>query len=193
MKALNVFIVALAPGPAAWAKARTGGKPAVTAAAAVMRRTLRRDGIETFTGPEKMPVERISDQDASPNRHRQGNTCRAGPSPHWIGLLRNRSRNLRCDQESREHRRHADESQELINGKHRPHPPKERDSSARLIRPLRGHLLAGQKLVAIGRPGNREQRENADNGQRFHGFHGHFRLWPKASAFRPFSGRSRET
>jgi hypothetical protein len=66
MKVLSVFIVGLGPGPAARAKARTGGKPTVTAAAAVMRRTLRRDGIETFTGQEKMPVERISDQDASP-------------------------------------------------------------------------------------------------------------------------------
>jgi hypothetical protein len=45
MKALNVFIVALGPAPAGWAKARTGGKPAVTAAAAVMRRTLRRECI----------------------------------------------------------------------------------------------------------------------------------------------------
>jgi hypothetical protein len=38
------------------------------AAAAVMRRTLRRDGIREITRQAKMPVERISDRDASPNR-----------------------------------------------------------------------------------------------------------------------------
>jgi len=32
---------------------------------------------EKFTGQAKMPVERISDRDASPNRHLHGKTCRA--------------------------------------------------------------------------------------------------------------------
>jgi hypothetical protein len=45
---LNVFIVALGPEPAAWAMARPDGKPAVMAAAAVMRRRLRRECIQEF-------------------------------------------------------------------------------------------------------------------------------------------------
>ena len=49
MKALNVFMIALEPEPAAWAKARIEGKPTVMAAAAVMRRRLRRDCIRNFT------------------------------------------------------------------------------------------------------------------------------------------------
>ena len=36
------------------------------------------------------------------------------------------------------------------------------------IRPLHGLLIACQKLVGVGRPGNREQRQNRYNGQRFH-------------------------
>ena len=37
------------------------------------------------------------------------------------------------------------------------------------IRPLRHLLIARQNLVGPGRPGNREQRENRNDGQRFHG------------------------
>ena len=36
------------------------------------------------------------------------------------------------------------------------------------IRPLRRLLIAREKLVGIGRPGNREQRKKRDEGQRFH-------------------------
>lgn len=123
---------------------------------------------------------------------RLGGTNLVARHHHRIGPGRDCGGNLRCDQESRQHRRHADESQELIYGKHRPIPQKS-NSDGRLIRPLRRHLLADQKLVAIGRSGDREQRENADNSQRFHDSHGRFRLWPKTSALRAFSGRSSET
>src|SRR5664279_2775912 len=34
--------------------------------------------------------------------------------------------------------------------------------------PLRSLLIAGQNLVCVSRPGNREQRQNRNNGQRFH-------------------------
>ena len=37
------------------------------------------------------------------------------------------------------------------------------------IGPLRSLLIAGQNLVCVGRPGNREQRQNRNNGQCFHG------------------------
>jgi hypothetical protein len=65
MKALKVFMVALGPGPAAWAMARTDGNPAVMAAA-VMRRRLRREFIGEFHQLGETPVERISGWDASP-------------------------------------------------------------------------------------------------------------------------------
>jgi hypothetical protein len=45
MKTLNVFMVALGAGLAVWAIARRDGEPAVTAAAAVMRRRSRRECI----------------------------------------------------------------------------------------------------------------------------------------------------
>lgn len=38
----------------------------------------------------------------------------------------------------------------------------------RSICPLRGLPIARQKLVCIGCPGNREQRQNRNNSQRFH-------------------------
>jgi hypothetical protein len=66
MKALNVFMIAPGPEPAAWAMARTDGKPAVMAAAAVMRRRWRRECIQEFHQFGEMPVERISKRDASP-------------------------------------------------------------------------------------------------------------------------------
>ena len=34
----------------------------------------------------------------------------------------------------------------------------------RSVHPLNGTLIAGEKLVRIGRPANREQRENGDRG-----------------------------
>jgi hypothetical protein len=36
------------------------------------------------------------------------------------------------------------------------------------IRPLRSLLIAGQNLVCICGSGNRKQRQNRNNGQRFH-------------------------
>ena len=42
-------------------------------------------------------------------------------------------------------------------------------SEANSIRPMRRLLIAREKLVGIGRPGNRKQRENRNDGQRFHG------------------------
>ena len=33
---------------------------------------------------------------------------------------------------------------------------------------MRRLLIAREKLVCVGRPGNREQRKNRDDGQRFH-------------------------
>jgi hypothetical protein len=38
-----------------------------------------------------------------------------------------------------------------------------------LIRPLRSVLIAGQKLIRNRCPGDREQRQNRNNGQCFHG------------------------
>jgi hypothetical protein len=55
----------------------------------------------------------------------------------------------------------------LIHRKHRLRPPK--CQKGKSIRPLRGLLIAGQNLVGIGRSGNREQRQNRNNGQRPHG------------------------
>ncbi len=47
------------------------------------------------------------------------------------------------------------------------------------IHPLRALMTACQQLVRIGRPGNREQRQNRDNCQRFHTPNGCARLWRK--------------
>ena len=47
-------------------------------------------------------------------------------------------------------------------------PPKGRLQKVTSICPLRGLLIAGQNLVCISRPGNREQRQNRNNGQRSH-------------------------
>src|ERR1700730_17580469 len=47
-------------------------------------------------------------------------------------------------------------------------PSAEAAARRRSIRPLHGLLIACQKLVRVGRPGNREQRQNRYNGQRFH-------------------------
>jgi hypothetical protein len=72
-----------------------------------------------------------------------------------------RRRNLRCDQERHNDRWHADKPQNLIHRKHRFHPPRKKATSgAHSVRPLSGPLIAGQKLVGIGRPGNGEQRKN---------------------------------
>lgn len=105
---------------------------------------------------------------------------------------RHPARNLRCDQEGHDDGRHAYQPQELIYRKHRCRPPR-RFRNPGSIRPLRSLLIAGQKLVGIGRPGNREQRENRNDGQCFHGREGHLRLWPKTSALGAFSGPTRET
>src|SRR5689334_3210847 len=64
---------------------------------------------------------------------------------------------------------------------------------ARSVRPLSSPLIAGEKLVGVGGPRDREQRQNCDDGQRFHGFHGRAGLWPKTSAICAFLGRSHET
>ena len=36
------------------------------------------------------------------------------------------------------------------------------------VGPLRSLLIAGQNLVCVSRPGNRKQRQNRNDGQRFH-------------------------
>ena len=54
-------------------------------------------------------------------------------------------------------------------------------------------LVAGQDLIRVGRPGDREQRQNRNDGQCFHGQHCRFRLWRKRSELGAFSGRTRET
>ena len=176
-----MFMIALGPEPGAWARERADGKPAVMAAAAVMRRRLRRECIREFHQLGETPVERISGRDASPDDrvfHGAGEitfgAALLARYHHRIDLRGDRGGNLGRDQEGREHGRHAHKSQELINGKHRPSPPKKAIAVPALVRPLRGHLLAGQKLVAIGRPGDREQRENGDNGQRLHRSDGRF-------------------
>ena len=70
--------------------------------------------------------------------------------------------NLRSDQEGRNHGRQAYQSQKLIHRKHRSSPNV--ISKAVSVRPLRDLLLADQKLIGIGSPGNRKQRQNRDNG-----------------------------
>ena len=78
------------------------------------------------------------------------------------------ARNLRCDQECHNDGWQAYQSEKLIHRKHSYRPPG-LPQKASSIRPLRGLLIAGQKLVCVGRPGNREQRQNRNYGQRFHG------------------------
>jgi hypothetical protein len=82
------------------------------------------------------------------------------------GVENSRSRNLGSDQEGRHHGRHADEPQKLINRKHESRP--QGASGANLLRPLCRALVGREKLVGIGRPGNREQRKDRDESQRFH-------------------------
>jgi hypothetical protein len=83
------------------------------------------------------------------------------------GMENSGSRNLGSDQEGRHDGRYADEPQKLVNRKHECRP--QGASVANLIRGLcRRALIGREKLVGIGRPGNREQRKNRDEGQRFH-------------------------
>ncbi|WP_172805573.1 hypothetical protein [Bradyrhizobium ottawaense] len=86
---------------------------------------------------------------------------------HRRGVENSRSRNLGSDQEGRHHGRYADEPQKLVNRKHECRP--QGASGANSVRPLCRALIGHEKLVGIGRPGNREQRKNRDEGQRFHG------------------------
>jgi hypothetical protein len=85
---------------------------------------------------------------------------------YWRRTGHHPARNLRCDQECRNDGGHAYQSQDLIHRKHRLRP--QNDRRQRLVRPLRGLLIAGQDLVCIGRSGNREQRQKRNDGQRFH-------------------------
>jgi hypothetical protein len=87
---------------------------------------------------------------------------------HGRGARRHPAGDLRCDQKGRNHRRHAYQPEKLIHRKHRLRPQKRRRQKARSVRRLRGLLIAGQNLIRVSRPGNREQRENRNNGQRFH-------------------------
>ena len=61
--------------------------------------------------------------------------------------------------------RKASLSSPKVTSKARAQRPRQNAGS---IRPLHGLLIACQKLVRVGRPGNREQRQNRYNGQRFH-------------------------
>jgi hypothetical protein len=85
---------------------------------------------------------------------------------HRRGVENSCSRNLGSDQEGRHHGRYADEPQKLVNRKHECRP--QGASGANSVRPLRRALIIREKLVGIGRPGNREQRKNRDESQRFH-------------------------
>ena len=79
-----------------------------------------------------------------------------------------RSRDLRCDQECRNNGRHAYQSEKLIHRKHLSFPQdnfKSQAQKARSICPLRGLLIPCQNLVRVGRSGNREQRQNRNDGQ----------------------------
>ena len=91
---------------------------------------------------------------------------------HCHGRRRiDRGRNLRGDHERKNNGRHAHQSQELINRKHRYRPPKMTRFflQIRSVRPLSGTLIASENLVGIGSPGDREQRQDRDDGQNFHG------------------------
>jgi len=72
--------------------------------------------------------------------------------------------------EMRHHGRYADEPQELIHGKHRCRPPRQK---GRLQQPasvcaMHRPLISGQKLIRVGRAGDREQCQNRNDSQRFH-------------------------
>jgi hypothetical protein len=54
------------------------------------------------------------------------------------------------------------------------------------IRPLRSLLIAGQNLVCKRRPGNREQRQNRNYGQRFHAPMLVFECGQKRQSLAPF-------
>jgi hypothetical protein len=56
-----------------------------------------------------------------------------------------------------------------------------------------GLLTACHKLVRVGCPGNREQRQERNNGQRSHARYGCIRLWLKTSEFDAFCGQTGET
>jgi hypothetical protein len=107
-----------------------------------------------------------------------------------LGRAGNPSRDLRSDQKGGNDGRNADKSKELI---HRKHIVVPQDNKAGLIRLLRHPLIAGQNLVGPGRSGNREQRKNRDDGERFHGGESRSRLWPKMSELGTFSGQTKET
>src|SRR6266481_9310946 len=80
-------------------------------------------------------------------------------------VRRKRGRDLRRDQESCKDGGYAYQSEKLVQGKHCYRPPKAKQyRKNRSIAPLRGLLVAGQKLVGVGRPGNREQRQNRNDG-----------------------------
>jgi hypothetical protein len=51
---------------------------------------------------------------------------------------------------------------------------------------LRSLLIAGQDLVCISRSGNREQRQNRNNGQRFHAAMVVFECGQKRQSLAPF-------
>jgi hypothetical protein len=56
-----------------------------------------------------------------------------------------------------------------------------------------GLLTACHKLVCVSCPGNREQRQERNNGQRSHARYGCTRLWLKTSEFGAFCGQTGET
>ena len=75
---------------------------------------------------------------------------------------------LRRDQECRNHRGQANQSQKLIHRKHSL-SPKTSFQQATSVRPLRSLLFTDQKLICVGSAGKREQRQNRNNGQCVHG------------------------
>jgi hypothetical protein len=80
-----------------------------------------------------------------------------------IGGRVSAARNLRCNMERQQNRRHAYEPQKLINGKHSSSPKvhfERRPPRQASIHALSHPLLAGEQLVRIGSARNREQRQN---------------------------------
>src|ERR1700722_14018422 len=73
------------------------------------------------------------------------------------------------NQERRNHGRHADKSENLIYRKHDCRPPKAGCGKVISIHPRRRLLIAGQNLVCECVPRDREQRQNRNNDQCFHG------------------------
>jgi hypothetical protein len=85
-------------------------------------------------------------------------------------------RDLRCDQECRHDGGEAYQPEKLIHRKHRHRPQRQPNlqeqsfKEATSIRRFCSLLRARHELIGVNRPANREQRQNRNDGQGFHGF-----------------------